>query len=151
MAKLAFSGAELALLGKAPFQINSKGQPVLFTRRRFRHSLAYKSLIGLRKNRSLCLKFLENFDSFSSSFLFKKFENFHSSSMAPKRRAGKEVATSVAEGPSPPSVIERPITSGELFLLVRDCHLSFKADAWLSLDESGTIKHDLLLLGNSIS
>ena len=70
--------------------------------------------------------------------------------MAPKRRAGKEVAISVAEGPSPPPVIERPIASRKLSLLIRDCRFSFKADVWLSLDESKTINHDLLLLGNSI-
>jgi len=55
--------------------------------------------------------------------------------MAPKRRAGKEVATSAAEGPSPPLVIERPIAGRELSLLIRDCRLSLKADVWLSLDE----------------
>ena len=42
---------------------------MLFSKRCFRRSLAYKSQIGLRKNRSLCLKFSENFDSFSSFFL----------------------------------------------------------------------------------
>ena len=55
--------------------------------------------------------------------------------MAPKRRAGKEVATSAAEDPSPPPVIERPIAGRELFLLIRDCRLSLKVDVWLSLDE----------------
>jgi len=55
--------------------------------------------------------------------------------MAPKRRAGKEVATSVAEVSSPPSVIERPIAGRKLSLSIRDCRLSFKADVWLSLDE----------------
>ena len=39
----------------------------------------------------------------------ESFENFCSSSMAPKRRAGKEVTTSATEGPPPSSVIERPI------------------------------------------
>jgi len=43
--------------------------------------------------------------------------------MAPKRRAGKEVATSAAEGP-PPSVIERPVVGKRLSLLIRDCDLS---------------------------
>ena len=61
--------------------------------------------------------------------------------MAPKRRAGKEVATSAAEGPSPPPVIERPIIGKGLPILIR-------VDIWLSLDESRTIEHDLLLLGN---
>jgi len=56
--------------------------------------------------------------------------------MAPKRRAGKEVATSAVEGPSPPPVIERPIAGKGLPILIRDCHFSFKADVWLSLDES---------------
>jgi len=40
--------------------------------------------------------------------------------MAPKRRAGKEVATSATEGPSPPPVIERPIAGKELSLLIRE-------------------------------
>ena len=40
--------------------------------------------------------------------------------MAPKRRAGKEVATSAAEGPSPPPVIERPIAGRDLSLSIRD-------------------------------
>ena len=61
--------------------------------------------------------------------------------MAPKRRAGKEVATSAAEGPSPLPVIERPVAGKGLPLLIR-------ADIWLSLDESRAIEHDLLLLGN---
>ena len=69
--------------------------------------------------------------------------------MAPKRRAGKEVATSATEGPSPP-VNERPIAGRDLSLLIRDCHLSFKADFWLSLDESRTINHDLVILGSLI-
>ena len=45
-------GAESALLRKAlqaPFQINLKRQPVLFSRRHFRRSSAYKSPIGLRE------------------------------------------------------------------------------------------------------
>ena len=71
--------------------------------------------------------------------------------MAPKRRAGKEVATSAMEGPYPPPVIERPIAGRDLSLLIRDFHLSFKADFWLSLDESKTINHDLVILGSSIS
>ena len=92
----------------------------------------------------------ENFDTFSSSS-FKSFKNFHSSSMAPKRRAGKEVATSVTEGHSPPPVIERPIAGKGLPILIRDCRLSFKADIWLSLDEP---KNDQIMicysLGNSV-
>ena len=56
--------------------------------------------------------------------------------MAPKIRAGKEVATSAAEGPSPPPIVERPIAGRELSLSIRDCSLSLKADVWLSLDES---------------
>ena len=55
--------------------------------------------------------------------------------MAPKRRAGKEAATSATEGPSPPLVIERPIAGRKLSLSIRDYRLSFKADVWLSLDE----------------
>ena len=55
--------------------------------------------------------------------------------MAPKRRVGKEVATSAAEGPSPPPVIERPIVGRELSLSIRDCRLSLKASFWLTLDE----------------
>ena len=46
-----------------------------------------------------------------------------------------KVATSAAEGPSPPPVIERPIVGRDLSLLIRDCRLSFKADFWLSLDK----------------
>ena len=63
--------------------------------------------------------------------------------MAPKRRAGKEVATSAAEGPSPPPVIERPIAGRDLSLSIRDCRLSFKADVWLSLDEP---KNDQIMI-----
>jgi len=59
--------------------------------------------------------------------------------MAPKRRAEKEVATSTTEGSSPPPVIERPIASRDLSLLIRDFHLSFKANFWLSSDESRMI------------
>jgi len=70
--------------------------------------------------------------------------------MAPKRRAGKEVATSTTEGPSPPPVIERPIAGRDLSLLIRDFHLSFKANFWLSFDESRAINHDLVILGSSI-
>jgi len=70
--------------------------------------------------------------------------------MAPKRRAGKEVAISTTEGPSPPSVIERPIAGRDLSLLFRDFHLSFKANFWLSFDEPITINHDLVILGSSI-
>jgi len=69
--------------------------------------------------------------------------------MAPKRRAGKEVATSAAEGPSPPPV-EQPIAGRELSLLIRDCHLSFEADSWLSLNESRAIDYNLILLGNLV-
>ena len=58
------------------------------------------------------------------------------------------MATSAAEGPAPPLVIERPIAGKGLSLLIRDCRLYFKADIWLSLDESRTIEYDLLLLGN---
>jgi len=43
--------------------------------------------------------------------------------MAPKRRAGKEVATSAAEGPPPP-VIERPVTGKGFSYLIRDRGLS---------------------------
>ena len=46
--------------------------------------------------------------------------------MAPKRRAGKVVATSTTEGPSPPPVIERPIAGRDLSLLLRDFHLFLK-------------------------
>ena len=58
------------------------------------------------------------------------------------------MATSATEGPPPPSVIERPIAGKRFPILIRDCHLSFKADVWLSLDESRMIEHDLILLGN---
>ena len=56
------------------------------------------------------------------------------------------------EGPSPPPVIERPIAGRELFLSIRDCRLSFKADVWLSLDEpkKKMITYDLMLLGNLV-
>jgi len=70
--------------------------------------------------------------------------------MAPKRQAGKEVATSTTEGPSPPPVIERPIAGRDFSLLIRDFHLSFKADFWLTSDEPRTINHDLVILGSSI-
>ena len=70
--------------------------------------------------------------------------------MAPKRRAGKEVATSTTEGPSPPPVIEQPIASRDLSLLIRDFHLSFKVDFWLSSDVPRTINHDLVILRSSI-
>jgi len=70
--------------------------------------------------------------------------------MAPKSRAGKEVATSAKGGPSPPPVIERPIAGRKLSLLIRDCHLSFKADSWLSLNESRAINYTLMLLGNLV-
>ena len=70
--------------------------------------------------------------------------------MAPKRRAGKEVATSAAEGPSPPPVIERPIPGRDLSLLIRDFPLSFKANFWLSFDEPRTINYDLVILESSI-
>ena len=46
--------------------------------------------------------------------------------MAPKRRAGKEAATSATEGPPPPSVIERPIVGRDFSLLLRDFHLFLK-------------------------
>ena len=71
--------------------------------------------------------------------------------MDPKRRAKKEVATSAAEGPSPPPIVERPIDGRELSLSIRDCRLSFKADVWLSLDEpKKMINYDLMLLGNLV-
>ena len=70
--------------------------------------------------------------------------------MAPKRRVGKEVATSATEGPSPPPVIERPIAGRDLSLLIRDFHLSFKANFWLSSDESRAINYDLMFLGNLV-
>jgi len=45
--------------------------------------------------------------------------------MAPKRRAGKEVATSAAEG-VPPPVIERPVAGKELSDLIREWSPSFE-------------------------
>ena len=70
--------------------------------------------------------------------------------MAPKRRAVKEAATSTTEGPSPPSIIDRPIAGRALSLLFRDFYLSFKVNFWLSSDESRAINHDLVILGSSI-
>ena len=71
--------------------------------------------------------------------------------MAPKRRAGKEVATSTTEGPSPLPVIERPIAGRDLSLLIRDCRLPFKADFWLSLDKiQHENNHGLMILGSPI-
>jgi len=39
--------------------------------------------------------------------------------MAPKRRAGKEAATSTTEAPSPPPVIERPIAGSDFYLFLK--------------------------------
>jgi len=67
--------------------------------------------------------------------------------MAPKRRAGKEAATSAMEAPSPPPIIEHPIESRE-FSLFREFHLFFEAILWLFHGESRVIHHDPVILGN---
>jgi len=70
--------------------------------------------------------------------------------MAPKRGAGKEVATFKMEGPSPPLVIKRPIAGRDFSLLVRVFFISlFGANFWLFHDESRTIHCDLVISGSS--
>ena len=69
--------------------------------------------------------------------------------MAPKRQAGKEVATSTTEGPSPPPVIEQPIAGRDLSLLFKEFHLFFKANSWLFHDESRMIHCGPVISGSS--
>jgi len=68
--------------------------------------------------------------------------------MAPKRRAGKEAATSAMEAPSPSLVIERPIAGREFSLLFRDFSSLFEAIYWLFHGESGVIHHDPVISGS---